>query len=55
MEVCSTDELNDKEKYWINKLNATKSGNKNEGGLTDVIGSHNPKAKMTEKDVIRIR
>ena len=55
LEVCSINELNDKEKYWINKLNATKSGNKNEGGLTDVIGNHNPKAKMTEKDVIRIR
>lgn len=55
LEVCSIDELNDKEKYWINKLNATKSGNKNEGGLTDVIGSHNPKAKLTEEDVIQIR
>ena len=55
LEVCSIDELNDKEKYWIEKLNATNSGNKNEGGLTDLIGSHNPNVKLTKKDVIRIR
>lgn len=55
LEICSINELNDKEKYWIKKLNAVNSGNKNEGGLTDVIGEHNPKAKLTEQDVIRIR
>ncbi len=55
LEICSINELNDKERYWIKKLNAVNSGNKNEGGLTDVIGEHNPKAKLTEQDVIRIR
>lgn len=55
LEECSIDELNEKEKYWIETLQATKSGNKFEGGLTDVVGQNNPKAKLTEKDVIEIR
>lgn len=55
LEKCSIEQLNEKEKYWIQKLSATQSGNKNEGGLTDVIGSHNPKAKLTEEDIIIIR
>lgn len=55
LEECSIEELNEKEKYWIQTLNAIQSGNKNEGGLTDVIGSHNPKAKLNEDDIILIR
>jgi group I intron endonuclease len=55
LELCSLEELNQKEKEWISKLKATESGNKFEGGLTDVVGSHNPKAKLTEEDVIKIR
>lgn len=55
LEECSLEELNEKEKYWIRKLEATKSGNKFEGGLTDVIGSHNPRAKLKEEDIIEIR
>lgn len=55
LEECPVEELNIKEKYWINKLQATKSGNKIDGGLTDVIGSNNPKSKLTEEDVIEIR
>ena len=55
LEECSLEELNLKEKYWIDKLEATKSGNKFDGGLTDVVGSNNPKAKLTEQDVIEIR
>ena len=55
LEECPVEELNIKEKYWINKLQATKSGNKFDGGLTDVIGGNNPKAKLTEKDVVEIR
>ena len=55
LEVCSINELNDKERYWIDKLDAIKSGNKNKGGLTDVVGSHNPNAKLTEDEVVRIR
>jgi len=49
------DELNSKEEYWISKLNAKNSGNKFDGGLSDVNGEHNPNAKLTEKDVKEIR
>lgn len=55
LEECSIDELNEKEQYWINKLNATQSGNKFDGGLTDVVGNNNPNKKITENDVIEIR
>ena len=55
LEECSVEELSEKEKYWTNKLEATKSGNVFEGGLRDVVGSNNPKAKLTEEDVINIR
>lgn len=55
LEECSVDELNEKEQYWINKLNATQSGNKFDGGLTDVVGNNNPNKKITENDVIEIR
>ena len=55
LEECPIEELNIKEKYWIDKLQATKSGNKFDGGLTDVVDSNNPKAKLTEEDVIEIR
>ena len=55
LEECSIEELSIKEKYWTDKLQATKSGNKFDGGLTDVVGSNNPKAKLTEEDVIEIR
>ena len=55
LEECSVEELSEKEKYWTDKLEATKSGNVFEGGLRDVVGSNNPKAKLTEEDVINIR
>lgn len=55
LEECSIEELNIKERYWTDKLQATKSGNKFDGGLTDVVGNNNPKAKLTEQDVIEIR
>ena len=55
LEECSIEELNKREKYWVDKLNAKTSGNKFEGGLRDVIGSHNPNAKLTEEDVKKIR
>ena len=55
LEECTIEQLNEKEKYWINKLNAKMSGNKFDGGLTDVIGSNNPKSKLTEEDIIEIR
>ena len=55
LEECSIEELSEREKYWTDKLQATKSGNKFDGGLTDVVGSNNPKAKLTEEDIIYIR
>ena len=55
LEECLIEELNEKEKYWIDKLKAKNSGNKTDGGLTDVIGSHNPNSKLTEEDVKNIR
>lgn len=55
LEECQLEELNEKEAYWIKKLKAKESGNKFDGGLTDVIGSKNPNAKLTEQDVINIR
>ena len=55
LEECSINELNDKEKQWIQKLQATKSGNKNQGGLTNLIGKNNPHSKLTVQDVIKIR
>lgn len=55
LEECSVEELSEKEKYWTDKLEATKSGNIFDGGLRDVVGSNNPKAKLTEEDVINIR
>ena len=55
LELCSIEELSEKEKYWTDKLQATKSGNIYDGGLTDVVGEHNPKSKLTEADVVYIR
>lgn len=55
LEECSVEELNLKEKYWIDKLEATKSGNRFDGGLTNVVGFNNPKAKLTEQDIIEIK
>ena len=55
LELCSVEELSEKELYWTNKLQATKSGNVFDGGLTDVVGENNPKSKLTENDVIYIR
>lgn len=36
-------------------MHATQACNKFDGGLTDVVGEHNPKAKLTEEDIIYIR
>ena len=55
LEECELEQLSEKEKYWVEKLEAKKSGNKFDGGLRDVVGTHNPNAKLTEKDVIEIR
>ena len=55
LEECKIEELSTREKYWIDKFEATKSGNKFDGGLTDVVGNNNPNKKITEQDVIEIR
>lgn len=55
LEECNLEDLDEKESYWITKLEAKKSGNVFDGGLRDVVGSHNPHAKLTEEDVIEIR
>lgn len=55
IEECDLDKLSEREKYWVEKLDAKASGNKFNGGLRDVVGSHNPNAKLTEEDVKKIR
>ena len=56
LEECTIDELNEKETFWIKKLNAIKDGyNCSEGGDQQSIGENNGRSKLTEKDVIEIR
>ena len=55
LEECKIEQLSEREAYWVEKLKAKESGNKFDGGLRDVVGSHNPNAKLTEEDVINIR
>lgn len=55
LKECSLEQLNEKERFWINKLNAKNSWNKFDGGLTNVVGSNNPNAKLTEEEVREIR
>ena len=56
VEKCALEDLNERESFWIKFYKANTCGyNKNEGGLTNVIGSNNPKAKLTEEDVKKIR
>lgn len=55
LEECPIDKLNEREAYWIKKLQATASGNVFMGGTTDVIGDNNPNSKLTEDDVKTIR
>lgn len=56
LEECSIDQLNEKEKYWIEKLQATKYGyNCFTGGDEQSIGENNGRSKLTEEDVRKIR
>ena len=55
LEECSVEQLLEKERYWTDKLEATKSGNIFDGGLRDLVGENNPNQKMTEDDVKIIR
>ena len=55
LEECDIEKLNEREASWIDKLKAKESGNKFDGGLTDVVGENNPKAKLTEQNIREIR
>ena len=55
LEECSIEKLSERERYWTDKFEATKSGNRFDGGLRDVVGNNNPNKKITENDVIEIR
>lgn len=56
LEECNIDELNQKEQYWIQYFQTNINGyNCNLGGEQSSIGENNPKAKLTEEDIIQIR
>lgn len=56
LEECQIEELNEKETYWITKLETHKNGyNCNTGGEQYSIGEENGRAKLTEEDVKEIR
>lgn len=56
LEECDITELNEKETFWIKKLNAIENGyNCSEGGEQQSIGENNGRSKLTEKNVIEIR
>ena len=56
LEECDISELNEKEKFWIKKLNAIENGyNCSEGGDQQSIGENNGRSKLTEQDIIDIR
>lgn len=56
LEECNIESLNERENFWIKYYNTVKTGyNCNYGGDNAVIGSKNPKAKLTEEDVKIIR
>lgn len=56
VELCSLDQLNEKETYWIKYFNTVENGyNENYGGQTNLIGSNNPNAKLSEEDIVVIR
>lgn len=55
LEECELEDLSEREKYWVDILKAKESGNKFDGGLRDVVGNHNPNAKLNEEDVKEIR
>lgn len=56
LEECDIESLNERESFWIKYYNTVETGyNCNYGGDNSVVGSKNPKAKLTEKDVKIIR
>ena len=56
LEECSIDQLDEREKYWIEKLQAIKYGyNCSAGGDQQSTGENNGRSKLTEEDVRKIR
>ena len=56
IEECSADELNDKEIYWIEKLNTFKGeGYNNSIGGLSLQGENHPRAFLTDEQVWDIR
>lgn len=56
VEETSIENLNEAEKFWIQKFNSIEKGyNCSNGGDQQSIGENNGRAKITEKDVVEIR
>lgn len=56
IEECSQEDLDDKEKYYINQYDSINNGyNYQEGGFNNSIGAGNGRALLSEEDVILIR
>lgn len=56
LEECTLEQLNEKEKYWIQYFNSIENGyNLSEGGDQQSIGENNGRAILTEEDVKIIR
>lgn len=56
IEECSSEQLNEREAYWIKYYDTVKNGyNCSEGGDQQSTGENNGRSKLTEKDIIKIR
>lgn len=55
LEECQLDELNEKEKYYIEKYNTYKEGYNMTAGGEDNQGEGHPRHKLTKEDIIDIR
>lgn len=55
IEECSPDELNDREKYWINFYDSYNNGYNRTIGGNSLKGENHPRAILTEKEVWDIR
>lgn len=56
LEECLQEDLDDKEKYYINQYDSINNGyNYQEGGFNNSIGAGNGRALLSEEDVILIR
>lgn len=55
LEECSTEELSEKEQYYIEKYNTYKNGYNLTAGGESNIGDSHPAHKLTKEDIIDIR